>query len=76
MLKLYKDFLQSTCKIVDSTDNKLVAVDLKYLLSICIVSNNTMLIAYKDDRDVRFNGKVENVPQLKMILQLIRKNIH
>ena len=75
MLKKYEELLKSTCKIEECTSTLLVAIDVKHSLIISITYNNKTLIAHKHQNDMRFNGVIENVHQLKLILQLVRKGI-
>ncbi len=75
MLNKFEEFLKSTCKIEESSNTSIVAVDIKYSLIISITANNRTLIAHKNNNDMRFNGIIENVHQLKLLLQLIRKGI-
>lgn len=71
----YKEFLKSTCEIESESTTSIVAIDIKNQLVISITQVNRTLIAYKNQNDIRFNGIIENVHQLKLLLQLIRKGI-
>jgi len=75
MLKQFKDFLNNTCKFEEASDTRIVAIDIQNSLIISIVANQRVLIAHKHQADMRFNGIVENVQQLKLILTLIKKGL-
>ena len=75
MLKKFHEFLKSTCKFEEASDTRIVAIDITNSLIISIVANQRVMIAHKHQADMRFNGIVENVQQLKVILMLIKKGL-
>ena len=74
MIKIFKQFLKDKGFKIDtaSPNHVLSAYHIESKLVISYVdTNGTTIICKETSTDIRFNGKIHNLQQLKLILTLI-----
>lgn len=74
MLKEIVQFLKNSgFKVTHESDKMISGYDIKTLLVISAISTNHILICKENEKQVKFEGIIDNIQQLKMILNCIKK---
>ena len=73
MVKIIKQFLRNKGYTIhtDSTNELLMAYHISKHFVVSYTDKGKTMICHRDTNDIRFNGTIKNVQQMKFVLELI-----